>query len=134
MKRIAIIAMLLAVLMLAGCDTMGKVDAGQIADAEVDNCMFMVVSNELNGKVLVDKATGVMYWMTIHTNNCGNLTMLFNADWTPRIWEGNGWLIARLTPCTSGSESVGARHVKSATTSSAVSGTTSTITSANCTE
>ena len=44
MKRIAIIAMLLAVLMLAGCDTMGKVDAGQIADAEVDNRMFMVVS------------------------------------------------------------------------------------------
>lgn len=88
MKRIAIIAMLLAVLMLAGCDTMGKVDAGQIADAEVDNSMFMVVSNERSGKVLVDKATGVMYWMSYNTYNAGNLTLLINADGTPRIWEG----------------------------------------------
>ena len=88
MKRIAIIAMLLAVLMLAGCDTMGKVDAGQIADAEVDNHMFMVVSVELYGNVLVDKATGVMYWMSNGSYNTGNLTLLINADGTPRIWEG----------------------------------------------
>jgi hypothetical protein len=72
--------------MLAGC-ARGKVDAGQIADAEVDNRMFTVVSNEINGKVLVDKATGVMYWMSIYSNNCGSMTLLVNADGTPRIWE-----------------------------------------------
>ena len=88
MKRIAIIAMLLAVLMLAGCDTMGKVDAGQIAGAEADNRMFMVVSNEWNGNVLVDKSTGVMYWKSECSDNSGNLTLLVNADGTPRIWEG----------------------------------------------
>ena len=87
MKRIAITAMLLAVVMLAGC-ARGKVDAGQIADAEIDNRMFMVVSNEWSGKVLVDKATGVMYWMSYSSNNYGSMTMLVNADGTPRIWEG----------------------------------------------
>ena len=87
MKRIAIIAMLLAVVTLAGC-ARGKVDAGRIAGMETDNRMFMVVSNEISGKVLVDKATGVMYWMSFQTNNIGNLTLLINADGTPRIWEG----------------------------------------------
>ena len=61
MKRWIVAALVLALgLMLAGYD-MGKVDAGQIADSEVDNCMFMVVSKEWYGKILVDKVTGVMY-------------------------------------------------------------------------
>lgn len=88
MKRWVIAALVLALgLMLAGC-ARGKVDAGQIAGAEADNRMFMVVSNEFSGKVLVDKATGVMYWMSIDNHNCGNMTLLVNADGTPRIWEG----------------------------------------------
>jgi len=88
MKRWIVAALVLALgLMLSGC-ARGKVDAGQIADAEVDNRMFMVVSNEWTGKVLVDKATGVMYWMSNDSYNGGNLTLLINADGTPRIWEG----------------------------------------------
>ena len=88
MKWWIVAALVLALgLMLAGC-AMGKVDAGQIADAVADNRMFMVVSKEWDGKVLVDKATGVMYWMSFGSYNTGNLTLLVNADWTPRIWEG----------------------------------------------
>lgn len=88
MKRWIVAALVLALgLMLAGCSK-GKVAAGRIADAEVDNRMFMVVSNEWDGKVLVDKSTGVMYWMSYSTYNAGNLTLLINADGTPRIWEG----------------------------------------------
>ena len=88
MKRWVIATLVLALgIMLAGC-AMGKVDAGQIADAEVDNRMFMMVSNEWSGKVLVDKATGVMYWMSCSSYNTGNLTLLVNEDGTPRIWEG----------------------------------------------
>lgn len=88
MKRWIVAALVLALgLMLAGC-VKGKVDAGQIADSEVDNRMFMVVSNEWYGQVLVDKATGVMYWMSWGSHNTGNLTLLINADGTPRIWEG----------------------------------------------
>ena len=66
-------------------------DAGrvrQIADAEADDRMFMMVSDEINGRVMVDKATGVMYWASDNSYNRGNLTLLVNADGTPRIWEG----------------------------------------------
>lgn len=88
MKRIAITAMLLAVLALAGCSTMGKVDSQKISEAEIDNRMFMVVSEESSGRVLVDKSTGVMYWASDNSYNRGNLTLLVNPDGTPRIWEG----------------------------------------------
>lgn len=88
MKRIAITVLLLAVVTLAGCSTMGKVDSQKIADAEIDNQMFMVVSEESSGRVLVDKSTGVMYWASDNSYNRGNLTMLVNPNGTPRIWEG----------------------------------------------
>lgn len=88
MKRWIVAALVLALgLMLAGC-ARGKVDAGQIADAEMDNKMFMVVSDEHAGEVIVDKSTRVMYWISKCGNNSGNMTLLVNADGTPRIWEG----------------------------------------------
>lgn len=87
MKRIAITVLLLAVVTLAGCSTMGKVDSQKIAEAEIDNRMFMVVSEESSGLVLVDKSTGVMYWASYNSYNRGNLTLLVNPDGTPRIWE-----------------------------------------------
>ena len=87
MKRWIVAALVLALgLMLAGC-TGGKVDVGRIADAESDNKYFMVVSYELNGMVMVDKETGVMYWASSGNYNRGNLTLLVNADGTPRIWK-----------------------------------------------
>ena len=88
MKRWIAAALVLAIgLMLAGCAS-GKVDAGWIADAKVDNWMFMEISDEIDGRVIVDKATGVMYWASDNSYNRGNLTLLVNADGTPRIWEG----------------------------------------------
>ena len=88
MKRWIVAALVLALgMMLAGC-AMGKVDAGQIANAKMDNKMFMVVSDEHAGEVIVDKSTRVMYWISKCSNNSGNLTVLVNADGTPRIWEG----------------------------------------------
>ena len=88
MKRWIVAALVLALgLMLTGC-ARGKVDAEQIADAEADNRMFMEVSDEISGRVLVDKVTGVMYWASDNSYNRGNLTLLVNADGTPRIWEG----------------------------------------------
>ena len=88
MKRWIVVALVLVLgLMLAGC-ARGKVDAGQIADAEMDNKMFMVVSDEYAGEVIVDKSTRVMYWVSDKGYNRGTLTLLVNADGTPRIWEG----------------------------------------------
>jgi len=88
MKRWIIAALVLSLgLMLAGCARC-KVDAGQIADAEMDNKMFMVVSDENTGVVIVDKSTRVMYWISKCSDNSGNMTLLVNADGKPRIWEG----------------------------------------------
>ena len=88
MKRWIVAAMVLALwLVLAGCST-GKVDSQKIAESEIDNRMFMVVSEESSGRVLVDKSTGVMYWASDNSYNRGNLTLLVNPDGTPRIWEG----------------------------------------------
>lgn len=91
MKKLIAILMVAALvlvlgLMLAGC-AMGKVEDRKIADAEVDNHMFMKVSDEINGRVIVDKATGVMYWASDGSYNRGNLTLLVNAGGTPRIWK-----------------------------------------------
>ena len=88
MKRWIVAALVLALgLMLTGC-ARGKVDAGQIADAEMDNKMFMVVCDECTGEVIVDKSTRMMYWISKCSDNSGNMTLLVNADGTPRIWEG----------------------------------------------
>ena len=87
MKRWIVAALVLALgLMLAGC-AVGKVEDKQIADAEDDNLLFMTVSYELSGRVIVDKETGVMYWASDNSYNRGNLTLLVNADGTPRIWK-----------------------------------------------
>ena len=85
MKRIAMIMILLLTLLaLAGCST-GNVDS-QKTD---DDRMFMVISyREYDGEILVDKATGVMYWKSASSYNWGSLTLLVNPDGTPRIWEG----------------------------------------------
>ena len=89
MKRVAVIVIILLVmLMLCGCSSTGKVDSQRITTAAVDNRMFMIVSHEFCGYVLVDKTTRVMYWMSEDSHNYGILTLLVNPDGTPRIWEG----------------------------------------------
>ena len=88
MKRIVIVIMLmLALLALAGCST-GKVDSQKIAEAKIDDKMFMKISDEYLGMVLVDKSTQVMYWLSNGGYTHGILTLLVNPDGTPRIWEG----------------------------------------------
>lgn len=94
MKRIAmLLAIVLAALVLVGCST-GKVDSQEIAKAEIDNKMFMTISDEYCGTVVVDKTTRVMYWLSDGGYSHGILTLLVNPDGTPRIWEerhGQDW-------------------------------------------
>lgn len=87
MKRIAMIVItLLVMLALCGCST-GKVDSQKIAEAKIDNKMFLTVSEEISGRILADKTTKVMYWCSASSYNYGVLTLLVNPDGTPRIWE-----------------------------------------------
>lgn len=41
------------------------------------------------GMIVVDSTTGVMYWMSTGAYNVGTLTLLINADGSPKIWEGD---------------------------------------------
>ena len=87
MKRIALILLLtMASILLFGCSKQYTIE-------EPYEGMFVVVSNEYCGLVVVDRTTGVMYWESDGSYSTGNLTLLVNPDGTPRVWseekEGN---------------------------------------------
>ena len=87
MKRMAIVAVLvLAMLALCGC--VGQMSREEVARESENDMLFMQVSRENDGRVIVDKATRVMYWKSHGAYNYGTLTVLVNPDGTPRIWEG----------------------------------------------
>ena len=90
MKKISLLAMLLVCLiLLCGCGGKGgKMTEKEVADEKLSDRMFMKVSGEHCGQVIVDKETNVMYWMSYGSYNYGTLTLLVNPDGTPRIWEG----------------------------------------------
>ena len=71
---------LTATLLIAGCSDTENVSAGQ------DNTMVLVES-ELNYSIYADKDTGVMY-LYIGSGRGGGLTVMLNADGTPKIWQG----------------------------------------------
>ena len=71
---------LTATLLIAGCSDTENVSAGQ------DNTMVLVES-ELNYSIYAYKDTGVMY-LYIGSGSGGGLTVMLNADGTPKIWQG----------------------------------------------
>lgn len=80
MKKKILAAILTATLLIAGCSDTENVSAGQ------DNTMVLVES-ELNYSIYADKDTGVMY-LYIGSVSGGGLTVMLNADGTPKIWQG----------------------------------------------
>lgn len=48
---------------------------------------YKIIFDELNYAILYDKETKVMYHMSTGFYNNGNLTPLYNADGTLRVWE-----------------------------------------------
>lgn len=73
----AVIAILL-VLLLIGCTS---------NDAVVQQEMFASVENGTSWIVVYHKETKVMYVVSMSSYNCGNFTLLVNADGTPMLWE-----------------------------------------------
>jgi len=82
MKKIIIVIALALILIvaLAGCSVEDAVSTGDGG--------FDTLSNNYYGRVVVDRETGVMYWMSCFGDSKGVLTLLVNADGSPRIWEG----------------------------------------------
>ena len=84
MKKILLIIMaLLVVILLSGCSTMEKIPEKERPTN------FMVYEECGSGAILVDRDTHVMYWVSTSTYNYGNLTLLVNADGSPKIWSGD---------------------------------------------
>ena len=80
MKKKILAAILTATLLIAGCSDMANVSEEQ------DNTLVLVESGQ-EYLIYADNDTGVMYlYITISTG--GGLTVMLNADGTPKIWQG----------------------------------------------
>ena len=82
--KIALVVLMLALCagMLAGCGG-GEVQSNAAAP------FVWIYSNSIAMyRVGYDRDTGVMYSMSNGYSNGGTLTMLANADGTPKVWEG----------------------------------------------
>ena len=89
MKRIALLVLIFAIIAIfCGCTGNGKVNEQDLEKSQMDNRMFMIISDEWYGYIIIDKQTKVMYWESNGGYNSGTLTLLVNPDGTPRIWKG----------------------------------------------
>ena len=80
MRKKLITAIITATLLIDGCSDTVNVSEGQ------DNTMVLVESGQ-EYLIYADNDTGVMYlYITISTG--GGLTVMLNADGTPKIWQG----------------------------------------------
>lgn len=84
MKRIAIIAVILLAVLLAGCTK----ELNQIEKQQEPLPPFTLVYSGMNYIVIFDNDTHVMYWLSDGAHNRGTLTLLVKPDGTPKLWEG----------------------------------------------
>ena len=77
MKKLLVVLACVVVL-LTGCGT------GYTNEEET---FYTVVYSNNSYLVVYDNYTKVMYHMTIGSYNRGNITPLYNADGTLRVWE-----------------------------------------------
>lgn len=84
--KITLLVLLLALCagILAGCGGGGG-DAQSEAETPF---VWIYYSRIATYCVGYDRDTGVMYSMSNGYDNSGTLTMLVNADGTPKVWEG----------------------------------------------
>lgn len=87
MKRAAKIALLMLLItlgmgMLAGCGGRDAQSAGKAPFEWVYSSAVAIY------RVGYDPDTGVMYSMSNGGYNSGTLTLLVNADGSPKVWEG----------------------------------------------
>ena len=79
-RKKLITAIVTAALLIAGCSDTANASAGQ------ENTMVLVGSGQ-EYLIYADNDTGVMY-LYIQISTGGGLTVMLNADGTPKIWQG----------------------------------------------
>ncbi len=85
MKKSAILAVMLVVVMLVCC-ACGIKDV-EPKNTQTENAIFKKYCNGYGGIVVVDTETNVMYWLSEGNHNLGSLTLLVNEDGTPKLYQ-----------------------------------------------
>lgn len=84
MKKIIIVMLIIIVaLCVTGCTT------DKEKNIDVNNSMYVVVEGKGMDcyRILYDKETKVMYHMSAGAYNTGTLTLLVNADGSPKLYD-----------------------------------------------
>lgn len=87
MKRAAKIALLVALITL-GVGMLARCGGGEAQSEAETPFVWIYCSGIATYCVGYDRDTGVMYCMSNGYHSSGALTMLVNADGTPKVWEG----------------------------------------------
>jgi len=89
--RAAAAALCLAalILLLAGCEKT-TVEDGGIEDGGIrTTSIFVTVEDNYYFDVIYDRETRVMYSVSKYSAGCGVVTLLVNADGTPKLWKAD---------------------------------------------
>lgn len=83
MKKIIVLMIVVLAMALTGC-----IESSEIEGKNAEKSNFGKVEENYNWYIVYHKETKVMYAVSRGTYNCGNFTLLVNADGTPMLWEG----------------------------------------------
>lgn len=81
MKKI--IAIILTAVCLTGCRPYAEAIGG-----DNGGTLFVVVENRPNYSIVYDAETKVMYAVSNGYYNAGTVSVLYEADGTPKLWKG----------------------------------------------
>jgi hypothetical protein len=84
LRAAAALCLVALIFLLAGCE--------RTTAAEEDvrtTSVFVTVENNMLFNIVYDKETRVMYSVSNFGNGSGVLTLLVNADGTPKLWEAD---------------------------------------------
>ena len=83
MKKKLIAILIVGMLSLTACAKVESVNDNK----QNETSMFVEVESTSYWKVVYHKETKVMYAVSFGGYNCGNFTLLVNADGSPMLWE-----------------------------------------------
>jgi hypothetical protein len=83
MKKKLIAILIVGMLSLTACTKIESVNDNK----QNETSMFVEVETTVGWKIVYHKETKVMYAVSCGGYNCGNFTLLVNADGSPMLWK-----------------------------------------------
>lgn len=84
---LTVIAIVIAVLLLTSAAGYNRIYNEMKSANAMTEDIFVAVAYGDNYYIVYDKETKVMYTKSNSSSNCGDFTLLVNADGTPKLWE-----------------------------------------------